>query len=892
MLDNSTTMKIKKSKSSSKIVDRRSFLKNIGLGSASAVLVSPTIKSLNEVNNGEHPEQYPGVDQSRKYNDVYHGPYLNRVAFPMGGMGAGMICMEGTGALSHVSIRNRPDIFNEPGMFAAIHVKGLTHGAKILEGPVPDWKKFGMKDAGNGSGGATTGLPHFSGASFLTRFPFSHLDIHDNDIPMKVKITGWSPFIPTDDDHSSMPIAALEYTFTNRASSTLESVFSFNAKNFLKLDGGKNRILGTKNGFVLHEDGNKENPFSTDLAFCVDDSKATVDHCWFRGGWWDPFTIAWNTVKQGELRAVPPVDENAPGASIYVPFNLSPGKSKTIKLKLAWYTPDSLETHGKMGIRKENCDPASGCCNSPSDIKLDPYDKDFNGKYYKPWYSSRFGSIEEVLSYWNEHYDALKKKSTLFTDAFYSSTLPAEVIEAVASNLTILKSPTVLRQYDGRLWNFEGCGDSWGCCHGSCTHVWNYAQAIPHLFPALERSLRHTEFCESQDAVGHQNFRSVMPIQPATHDFHSAADGQLGGIMKVYREWRISGDRTWLEKMYPMVKSSMDYCITTWDPKEKGVIEEPHHNTYDIEFWGPDGMHSSFYIGALHAMIAMGKYLSFDISRYENLAAKAKSFMEHELFDGEYFIQQITYKGLQAKDPTTVQTFGGEYSKEAKELLEKEGPKYQYGKGCLSDGVLGAWIATMCGQPELIDPNKIKSHLAAVHQYNLKQDLSEHANPQRPSFALGKEGGLLLCSWPKGGKLSLPFVYSDEVWTGIEHQVASHLMHMGYVTKGLEIVRASRNRYDGRIRNPFNEYECGHWYARALSSYGYLQALTGVRYDAVEQTLYIDSKIGDFTSFLSAGNGFGTVSLKNGVPGIKWVYGKLEVKKVMVSGKVRALKNT
>ena len=108
---------------------------------------------------------------------------------------------------------------------------------------------------------------------------------------------------------------------------------------------------------------------------------------------------------------------------------------------------------------------------------------------------------------------------------------------------------------------------------------------------------------------------------------------------------------------------------------------------------------------------------------------------------------------------------------------------------------------------------------------------------------------------------------------------------MGYVKEGMDILRASRNRYDGRIRNPFNEYECGHWYARALSSYGYLQALTGARYDAVEKTLYIDSKVDDFTSFLSTETGFGTVSLKGNQPSIKVVYGNIKVEKVIVSGK-------
>jgi uncharacterized protein (DUF608 family) len=872
---------------------RRSFLKNLSAGSAAAFFPVEILSTEDKKEDKAEKKVLSANDHQqskRAYNSPYHGEYLNRLAFPLGGLGAGMFCMEGTGAISHVSVRNRPEIFNDPGMFAVISVKGIKNGIKLLEGPVPDWKKFGLKDAGNGLGGATTGLPHFHRAAFITRFPFGYLEISDADLPLSVQVTGWSPFVPTDEDHSGLPVAAMEYRFINSGKSALDAVFSFNAKNFLKEEKGKNSITSLQNGFILSEAGTAEKPFKTSFAIFTNDEATVIDHCWFRGGWWDPVTMAWNTVKNGEVKATSPVESDAPGASLFVPFNLPPGKEKIVRVLFAWFTPDSDQTYGTMGTRKENCDPNSGCCNSPADILPVQKDKDFNEKYYKPWYSSRFRSVEEVAAYWKLQYESLKKASLLFSDAFYNSSLPPEVIEAVAANLTILKSPTVMRQYDGRLWSFEGCGDNWGCCHGSCTHVWNYAQAIPHLFPVLERGLRHTEFCENQDTQGHQNFRATLPIHPVSHEFHSAADGQLGGIMKVHRDWRISGDNEWMKKMYPMVKVSMDYCISTWDPRHLGAVEEPHHNTYDIEFWGPDGMHGSFYIGALQAIMRMGEFLGKDVSTYRELWVKARTTMETELYDGEYFIQKIKVEGLTAKNPAAVKSFGGDYSKEAKELLDKEGPKYQYGKGCLSDGILGAWISQMCGMEDAIDPGKIKSHLMAVHKYNLKENLSEHANPQRPAFALGDEGGLILCSWPKGGKLSLPFVYSDEVWTGIEHQVASHLMLTGHVNEGLEILRVSRNRYDGRIRNPFNEYECGHWYARALSSYGYLQALTGVRYDAVEKILYIDSRVGDFTSFLSVETGFGNVSLKGGQPAVKMVYGSVQIEKVFVSGRVAALK--
>ena len=195
----------------------------------------------------------------------------------------------------------------------------------------------------------------------------------------------------------------------------------------------------------------------------------------------------------------------------------------------------------------------------------------------------------------------------------------------------------------------------------------------------------------------------------------------------------------------------------------------------------------------------------------------------------------------------------------------------------------------MCGLDNPVDAAKVRSHLLSVHKYNLKKNLSEHANPQRPAYAVGEEGGLLLCTWPKGGKLSLPFVYSDEVWTGIEYQVASHLMLMGNVEEGVEIVRTCRNRYSGKTRNPFNEYECGSWYGRALSSYGMLQGLTGIRYDAVDKKLYVDSKIGDFTSFIATEAGFGNVHFRNGKVAMDVIYGKIPVQKVILAGKETAL---
>ncbi|MFN8205988.1 MAG: GH116 family glycosyl hydrolase [Bacteroidales bacterium] len=803
-----------------------------------------------------------GQQGNHTYNNIYTGEYLSRIAFPIGGLGAGMFCLDGTGSISHLSVKHGPEMFNEPVCFAAISVKGVKNGAKVLEAQVPGWKYYGHPATGLGAPGKLYGLPRFDSATFLARFPFATMQLMDSDIPLSVKLTAWSPFIPGDEDNSSLPVGTFEYTFTNNSDKLVESVFSWNSRNILVDWAGP--ISAIHGGFSMSEnDAGDGETGNTGFAVYTDDPLAVVDHCWFRGEWFDPYMMLWKNIGNQTIPSNPAHKEPVMGASIHVPFTLNPGEEKTIRLNFCWYIPKSGLSIGNI---------------PGTDKKLPSYEA---------WYVSKFRKLSELIEYWNTQRETLRQNSVFFRDAMYSTSLPPEVIEAVTANLTILKSPTILRQADGRLWAWEGCDDREGSCHGSCTHVWNYAQAIAHLFPNLERTLRETEFNVSQNEEGHQNFRVNLPISPPPHDFYAAADGQLGGIMKVYRDWRISGNTAWMKSLYPKVRQSLEYCIKTWDPDRKGYLAEPHHNTYDIEFWGANGMTTSFYLGALQAFIEMSKATGAPTKEYETLLKKGILFTESELFDGEYFIQKVQWEGLHSPSPVEVakRSYRTTYSEEALQLLNAEGPKYQYGIGCLSDGVLGMWLSRVCGLSQVIDPSKVTSHLEAVYRYNFRHDLSDHVNPQRPTYAAAREGGLLLCTWPKGGKLSLPFIYSNEIWTGIEYQVASHLFFQGEVEKGLEIVRTTRDRYNGMIRNPFSEIECGSWYARALSSYALLEGLTGVRYDAVEKTLYIDSGVGDFKTFLSTATGFGNVEVKNGVPSVTIVYGTLQVEKIIVSGK-------
>ncbi len=355
---------------------RRAFL----TGSVAAVGTLGTVGSI-EAQEKRASGAAPSGPSPRPYNGPYEGETLSRVAFPLGGMGAGMLCLEGTGALSHVSLRHQPNVFNEPCVFAAVCVKGEPNLARVVEGPVPTWKRFGLKDSGNGSGGATWGLPRFARARFRARFPFGTVALEDDDVPLKVEITGWSPFEAGDPDSSSLPFVALEYRLTNPTARALTGVFSWNARNLMAVEKGEKAVRAIPGGFVLWGGGAKETPWD-DGSFCVrtTDPEARVNHAWFRGGWFDDLTLAWKDVEEGACYDRPPVTEGppSPGATVFVPFSLAPGAAKTIVVQLSWYVGES---HLRVGDDPEDDEPAGE-------------------RRYRPWYAKRFSGIEEAAESW------------------------------------------------------------------------------------------------------------------------------------------------------------------------------------------------------------------------------------------------------------------------------------------------------------------------------------------------------------------------------------------------------------------------------------------------------------------------------------------------------------
>jgi uncharacterized protein (DUF608 family) len=810
-----------------------------------------------------------------------------QVALPLGGLGAGSVSINAYGGFQDFAIRHQPALSAvadgwraTDAAFALLHVRGRSPITRLVEGPMPVSRIYdqGLKAQGYRSGGHE-GLPRFAKAAFKAEFPFASVKLDDPAVPLGVELTAWSPFVPGDDVASGMPCAILEYTLVNRTRQSVAFDFSFHLSNLVH--GGDSKELSSRSE-VMPRQGvhffNVEDAASEAFASAA---LASIGHpprikaMWFRGGWFDSISALWREVSTESFTtnegSNPNDTEGRSGGSILFTGGLPPGRRITYTVVVAWHFPNSNQRHGTPKRM------------TPPELDRSP------GPAWRPFYAGQWRDARAVAQTIIKDYKALRERTSSFSRALRSSTLPPPVIDAVSSNLAILKSPSILRQENGNVWGWEGCFPDRGSCHGSCTHVYNYAQALAHLFPKLERTLREQELERSMDDRGHVNFRSSLPDGPVDHDWHAAADGQLGGMMKVYRDWQISGDEAWLRRMYPLARRSLDYCIRTWDPDGRGALFEPHHNTYDIEFWGPDGMCTTIYVGALSAMAVMARTVgeAEDAARYEKLAKAGAAFLESELWNGEYFVQRVMTGGLRDRSFSDKVAAMPKESKVA-HLLRHEGPKYQYGAGCLSDGVIGAWMADLYGVATPLDADSVTKNLMAIVRHNFKRDLADHACTQRPGYATGHEPGLLLCSWPNGKKPTLPFPYSDEVWTGIEYQVASHCILHGLVDEGLSLVRAARGRYDGRVRNPFDEYECGSFYVRALASYALLGALSGFRYSAVDRCLWFAPRLSarPFKCFFSTQGAWGTISLDAKRITINVEEGELAIEKIVVgSGK-------
>ena len=818
---------------------------------------------------------------------IYRGTKTAQISFPLGGIGAGCIGLAGNGRLIDWEIFNRPNKGSVNG-FSHFAVRAERDGqvidARVLHGDLAAPYQGELNASRFSSFGwgprreYLTGLPHFADVTFGGEYPLAELVFADERFPGAVTLAAFSPFIPLNDRESSLPAAFFGYTVTNTTQEPIDYTLAGVLANPLPANN-RNSVSTEPWGHALHltADGVAAGtPAVGDLTLATDaglDGQATLSwqEYWFRGVWFDSLEVYWKDfTTPGPLqnRQYPLERAGARNEGLLaVHFSLAPGESRTVRFVIAWNFP---------------------ICENywTSDQKLPPGVEPTWKNYYATVWPDSLASARYALAEW----DRLHGETERFHDALFAADLPPAALDAVSANMAILKSPTVLRLEDGTFYGWEGCHPDAGCCEGSCTHVWNYQQTLPFLFPALERSMREADFRYNLRADGGMVFRLQLPLGAPRWPFRPCADGQFGGVLKTYRDWKICGDREWLRSLWPAVKQSLDFAWhpgneDRWDPEQTGVLWGRQHHTLDMELFGPNAWLTGMYLAALKAGAEMAEHLgdADSAAEYRAIFARGKAWADANLFNGEYYIQRIDLH-----DRGIVEAFAedeivliGNSTMEAYWDEEHQEIKYQIGDGSSIDQLLGQWHASLYGLGEIFDPAQVHSANAAIYRHNFIPVMGEVYNPCR-IYCLNDEGGLVICAWPQGTtKPTIPAPYSQETMNGFEYAAAIHMIMDGLVDEGMTCIAAIRRRYDGERRNPWNEFECGSNYARSMAAYALLNAFSGFEFDMVRghmgfRPVRMDE--GRFRCFWSLDSGWGEVELTPAGAELRVLYGRLDLR--------------
>ena len=787
----------------------------------------------------------------------YTGAKLSQISFPLGGIGTGSVGLSGTGRLIDWEIFNKPSKGSTNGNthFAVRAEKdGKVIDFRVLNGDLPPpyngvtAEGYTGNFRGMGFGpdySLMCGWPHFESCVFSGEFPLASIAFADSHFPGRASLRAWSPFIPGESRASSMPVAVFDIEITN----TLSEPAVFSALGVLMnpwwQKGHRNEINGTS---LTCFSGLPESDLSRgDLTLAALDGTGTVSGqtYWYRGGWCDARETYYRDVMRGgdlkDRRYDDSIDISDHGV-LCVRFPLKPGETHRTRFVLSWDIP-----------AREN---------SWNTVTAAAAEKRGIPNRWRNYYATQWADSKDSLREFTSHQNELEEATVAFHDALFSSTLPANVLDGVAANLTTLRTPTSLRLEDGTFYGWEGVGQGWGSCEGSCTHVWNYQQSLPFLFPDLERSMREANFRFGIDKFGGSHFRLPLPLGLTSDAIldrcpRACADGQFGDILKSYRDWKICGDTDWLRTWWPTLRRMIEFAWSPdnqdkWDPGMTGVLTGRQHHTLDMELFGPNAWLSSHYAGALKAAAEMAEAVGDDefAEICRALFEKGRRYINGRLFRDGHFVHEIDLH-----DKSVTDAFGASeiyWNDEAGEI------KYQAGEGCGIDGALGQFYCSLYGVGDVLDPDKVKAHLNCVYERNFFRRMRDFFNAWR-NYTVNDEGGVVMCTWTDETRPAIPLPYNTETMNGFEWTYAAHLAYLGMTDKATEVADAIRNRYDGEKRNPYNEIECGSNYARSMAAYGLIPAWSGFTFDMTKRELgFAPRTDGPFRTFWSVGSSWGT----------------------------------
>lgn len=678
---------------------------------------------------------------------------------------------------------------------------------------------------------------------FEATYPLAKVTYKDPGFPFAITLTGGPIFIPGNTNDSSLPATVQHIEVSNR--SNKKAAISIMA--WLENGAGKlsPTAAGTKKMQVLNSGnctafigsceytpGDARDRGTMALALMDEDGTINTE-C---RDWWKISSASFDkSVHTASLMAA---TEKQVG-SIATHRTLSAGQSVAVSFMIAWHF------------------------NHPLKKLLDKMPEAREGYYY----AKQFTDAGAVVQYATPKFKELFGTTRLWQATWYKSSLPGWFLERSILNLGTVATANTYRFASGRFWGWEGVNT----CEGTCTHVWQYAQALARLFPELERDTRErVDLGVAMQQDGGIVFRGEFEHRPAI-------DGQAGTILRIYREHQMSPDNSFLKSNWQQIKKAVVFMLAQ-DKNADGMTDTPMENTLDAVWDGE----IAWIVGLCIAAAQSAKLMAEEVGDgafadlCSSYVSKGCTNMANELFNGEYFIHK--------PDAQKGRSGLGSYNT------------------CHIDQVYGQSWAYQVGMGSLWDREKTKKALKALWKYNFTQDvgpyIATHAGG-RP-YALAGEGGMILNTNPRneakpyGENVSWQMGYFHECMSGFEHQVASHFIAEGMTDEGLILTRMIHERYHAAKRNPYNEIECSDHYARAMASYGSFISACGFVYHGPKGAIGFNPAINPdrFSAAFTVAEGWGFYQQNRSAAimraAYRLLYGKLFITEIMVAVKNKA----
>ena len=811
---------------------------------------------------------------------------------PLGGIGTGNVSLAGNGALRQWEISNVGNhIGFVPQSFFALRfgcVEPPIAYHRVLQAPALRPHAEPAPNVNDEFDPAPLYAspfcwPNVRGTEIEAAYPFARVRYKD-EWPVDVELEAYTPFVPLEAEASALPLISFSFSVTNRFDAAITGWLFGSLQNIVGWDGltpirdsccallggNTNRLanVGGRNTVVLENPGLPGDhpgagsqaiwadslavPFTSfddaDAALRFLDSLKLLAPTVFDD--WSEQSIARSVAALQPASGIPE-GPSQPGRTwaggLGVPFHLDPGESRRIEFVHTWHFPNRLIGSDQFGRE--------------DDLPSKPV---LIGNHYTGVHEDAVGVVRNYA----QHRVTLHRDSSRWASSIFASDLPDPVADLLASQPSLLRSPTTFRTADGDFFGYEGVlgestlnwnGNVGGSCPVNCTHVWNYEQAIATLFPELERSMRENDWDVLQAPEGFLPHRLILPIDAPQHHGRTiggpdrpALDGMLGTVLKTYREARRGAGDDWLARYLPNVRRLMEYVRSTWDPEGRGVLSGDQPVTHDISLQGPNMFVGGIYLAALRAAQEMLEHLGHteEASEYGHRFEVASAAYDSLLWNGEYYTQI------------------------------SDGGSFDFGDGCLADQLFGQCWAHQLGIGYILPESHVRTALASIVKHNFRRGFRGFDHPYR-AFADADDAGLLICTWPHGGRPAVPIRYSDEVWTGVEYQVATHCFYEGMDEEGLKLVSAVRNRYDGSRRNPFNEIECGDHYSRAMAGWAVLEASTHSSYSSLTGHLRLGRRLARYPLF--TGTGWGEVAVSDRGVELRCHGGEIEIRSLSIA---------